>query len=224
MTLRSMTMSKLRMVAAGIAMALSTAGGAIGLVQGEGDQPAPGPVTATARAELSPESGGKTTAGGFEATPAVEGPEIDEVAAVWLYPGAKDALSAGKPSFYSTMFDAEDDLPSVLKYYSKLLRVEAGNFGAAGQPIGVQAGSVGNGESYIIVRSASASAYGIDEVTFTYKTRSTLTNLVLHQDPGRKSTRVAITHAELQEERLIEMERTLDRILKTLEESKGASD
>jgi hypothetical protein len=130
-------------------------------------------------------------------SPALDGPDIDKVAADWLYPKARDAASAGKASLYSTMFNTSDDVQTVLKHYAKKLRIDPGNTVDANSAIGVKTGTAEGGESFLIVKSTSATIDGVEEVVFTHQTKSALTTLILHRVRGGKLTRVTITHAEL---------------------------
>ncbi|QDV34271.1 hypothetical protein [Tautonia plasticadhaerens] len=130
-------------------------------------------------------------------TLAVDGPDIDEVAAAWVYPEATDVLSAGKPSFYNTMFKTPDDVHTVLKHYAKKLGVDPGNMADPDGAIGVLSGSVESGESFSIVKSTSAAMDGVEEVAFTHKSTSALTTLVIHRVRDGDLTRVTVFRAEL---------------------------
>lgn len=128
---------------------------------------------------------------------ALDGPDIDKVAADWLYPKARDVASAGKPSLYSTMLSTPDDVSTVLKHYAKKLGVAAGDAADPAGAVGVNAGGIEGGGSYMIVKTTSATTDGVEEVVFTHKSKSALTTFVLHRAREADLTRVTITHAEL---------------------------
>ena len=128
---------------------------------------------------------------------ALDGPDIDKVAADWLYPRAKDVATAGKPSLYSTMFSTPDDVQAVLKYYARKLRVPPGNIADPAGALAANAGTDEGGGSYVIVKTTSSTTDGVEEVVFTHKSKSTLTTLIVHRVRDANRTRVTITHAEL---------------------------